>query len=62
MDEELKPCQFCGSQPRREIKGDILIVECPSCISVGFHNHVRFGCRADEEWNERFNATEPPRF
>lgn len=52
-EEELLQCPFCGSIPRREVKNDILVIECPSCVSVGFHNHVRFGCRADEEWNTR---------
>jgi hypothetical protein len=49
----LLSCPFCGSKPRREVKNDILIIECPSCVSVGFRNHVRFGCLADEEWNTR---------
>jgi hypothetical protein len=51
--KRLLPCPFCGSQPRREVKNYILIIECPSCVSVGFHNNVRFGCRADDAWNTR---------
>lgn len=51
--KDLKPCPFCGTQPRRYISHDILNVECPNCVSVGFHNHVRLGCLADEEWNTR---------
>lgn len=50
---ELLPCPFCGDTPRREVKNDILIIECPSCVSVGFHNHVRLGCLADDQWNTR---------
>ena len=49
----LMPCPFCGTTPTRRVSHDILHVECPQCVSVGFHNHVRFGCRADEEWNTR---------
>lgn len=49
----LLPCPFCGAFPRRYISNDILSIDCPSCVSVGFHNHVRFGCRADTEWNTR---------
>lgn len=48
-----KPCPFCGTQPVRKVVGDILSVTCPQCVSVGFHNHVRFGCRADAEWDQR---------
>ena len=54
---ELLPCPFCGSKPTREIKNDMLLIECPECISVGFHNHARFGCRADEEWNTRVDSS-----
>lgn len=50
---ELLPCPFCGVLPTRRVSNDILMVECPSCASVGFHNHVRFGCQADAEWNTR---------
>jgi len=49
----LKPCPFCGSTPKRWVNHEVLHIECPSCVSVGFHNHVRFGCRADGEWNTR---------
>ena len=49
---ELKPCPFCGTTPRRYVSNEILHIECPNCL-VGFHNHVRFGCMADEEWNTR---------
>jgi len=49
----LLSCPFCGSKPKRYVSNDILHVQCPSCVSVGFHNHVRFGCRADTEWNTR---------
>jgi hypothetical protein len=47
------PCPFCGSQPVRRVFSDILAVECPQCVSIGFHNHIRFGCQADAEWNQR---------
>ena len=50
---DLLPCPFCGAQPTRYTYNDILFVECPECVSVGFHNHVRFGCRAEDEWNTR---------
>lgn len=52
------PCPFCGSHPVRKVVNNILSVTCPQCVSVGFHNHVRFGCRADAEWNERQNTQE----
>ena len=48
-------CPFCGSQPVRKIVNNILSVHCPECVSVGFHNHVKFGCKADSEWNKRQN-------
>ena len=50
---ELLPCPFCGSKPVRRVSNDILSINCPECISVGFHNHIRLGCLADEEWNTR---------
>jgi hypothetical protein len=49
----LLDCPFCGSRPVRYINNDILFVQCKTCVSIGFHNHVRFGCRADGEWNTR---------
>jgi len=48
----LLDCPFCGSKPIRSVNNDILTVECDSCL-ISFANHVRFGCRADAEWNER---------
>jgi phage FluMu protein Com len=48
------PCPFCGSQPIRVIEQDVLSVDCPNCVSVGFYNHVRFGCMADDQWNTRY--------
>ena len=53
-EDKLKPCPFCGILPDRKVSNDILFITCPECVSVGFHNHVRFGCRADREWNTRF--------
>ena len=50
---ELKPCPFCGSAPVRLVEKDVLSVECPECVTVGFHNHVRFGDLADTLWNSR---------
>ena len=52
-DKQLKPCPFCGTKPDRRVVGYILHVQCPECVSIGFHNHVRFGCRADAELNTR---------
>ena len=54
---ELKPCPFCGSMPKREIRNDILNITCSECVSIGFHNHVNYGTVADTEWNTR--ATDP---
>jgi len=51
--EKLKPCPFCGEDPIREVRNNILTVHCPQCVSVGFHNHVRLGCLADTQWNNR---------
>jgi hypothetical protein len=53
MSSKSKPCPFCGSIPIRLVERDVLSVECPKCVSVGFHNHVRFGCLADTLWNSR---------
>ena len=53
QETELLPCPFCGTLPIRQVSQDILSITCPTCVSVGFHNHVRFGCRADSEWNGR---------
>jgi hypothetical protein len=50
---ELKPCPFCGSAPTRLVEGDVLSVGCPRCVTVEFHNHVRFGDLADSLWNSR---------
>ena len=50
---DLLPCPFCGTAPQRYVNNDILYINCPICVSVGFHNHVRLGCRADSEWNNR---------
>ena len=50
--EHLKDCPFCGSRPVREITNDVLFIRCPECF-VAFANHVRFGCRADAQWNRR---------
>ena len=52
MEEKLKPCPFCGTDPRRTVKGQILSVQCPNCL-VGFHNHASLGCYAEALWNER---------
>ncbi len=51
-DNQLKPCPFCGTKPERRVSNDILQVRCLKCV-VGFYNHVRFGCRADAQWNTR---------
>jgi hypothetical protein len=51
--KDLKPCPFCGSLPTRKVVHDRLSVECPNCVSVGFHNHVRLGCLADQQWDNR---------
>ncbi len=50
---DLKTCPFCGSLPTRKVVRDRLSVECPNCVSVGFHNHIRLGCLADQQWNNR---------
>ena len=51
--DHLLPCPFCGARPVRRINNDILFIECRECVSIGFHNHVRLGCQADQEWNRR---------
>lgn len=50
---KLLGCPFCGKKPRRMVVKDILIVQCSQCVSVGFRNHIRFGCLADAKWNGR---------
>ena len=47
------PCPFCGSQPIRKIKNNLLTVNCPKCVTVGFVSSIRFGCLDDAEWNTR---------
>ena len=54
--DHLLPCPFCGARPVRRINNDILFIECRECVSIGFHNHVRLGCQADQEWNRRTEA------
>ena len=56
---ELKACPFCGSEPRRYVENKILHVECPECVSVGFHTHIRFGRLADSQWNTRPETSTP---
>jgi len=53
----LLPCPFCGGEAYREVKHDILKVGCNNCL-INFCNHVRFGCRADSEWNTRIKNNE----
>ena len=50
---KLLNCPFCGTEPKRYVSNNILHIECPECVSVGFHNHVRLGCLADSQWNRR---------
>ncbi len=49
---DLLPCPFCGGEAYRRVSNKILTVGCNDCL-VSFANHVRFGCRADGEWNTR---------
>ena len=51
-NSSLLPCPFCGGKAYREVKHDILQVGCNNCL-ITFANHIRFGCRADTEWNTR---------
>lgn len=51
-ENALLPCPFCGGEAYRHIRNDILHVGCNNCL-ISFVNHVRFGCRADSEWNMR---------
>lgn len=53
IEEKLKPCPFCGALPIREVSGDRLYIHCPNCVSVGFCNHIKLGCLADNQWNNR---------
>ena len=58
MNEELKPCPFCGSDEIRVNKGFIRLnhdidgyqVECYNCHSVGWHESEE---RAIKSWNRR---------
>ena len=50
---ELKPCPFCGAKPKRYVRHEILHIQCPNCVSIGFHNHIRFRCMADTMWQTR---------
>ncbi|WP_288610204.1 Lar family restriction alleviation protein [uncultured Victivallis sp.] len=51
MSEELKPCPFCGSDPRKHITEDrYFFILCEKC---GCHVAKRSPDTAEEFWNRR---------
>jgi transcription elongation factor Elf1 len=50
--DELVSCPFCGGEAIRRVRNNILTVGCDECV-IYFDNHVRLGCLADSQWNNR---------
>jgi len=55
MDVEIKPCPFCGAEPKLDVYGNghHYQVSCPSCKCIHIGVFYSYGTDAINAWNKR---------